>query len=73
MSGNGFSNKKLGKIIRKHREIRNLTQEKVSSDSHVDRTYIARIEAGKANPTIKVLYKISKIFNLSLSDFFEGI
>jgi transcriptional regulator with XRE-family HTH domain len=71
MSSNGFSSRRLGEIIRKHRELRNLTQEKVSSLSRVDRTYIARIESGKANPTLNILYRISKIFNLSLSEFFK--
>lgn len=72
MSVNGFY-QRLGKIIRYYREKNNFTQEYVSDLSQIDRTYIARIEAGKANPSIKVLHKIARIFNLTLSEFFKGL
>jgi transcriptional regulator with XRE-family HTH domain len=72
MSFNGFY-QRLGKIIRQHRERKNYTQEYVADASRVDRTYIARIESGKANPTIKVLYKISKIFQIPLGEFLKEL
>jgi transcriptional regulator with XRE-family HTH domain len=72
MSFNGFY-QRLGKIIRKHRERKNYSQEYVAEASQVDRTYIARIESGKANPTIKVLYKIAKIFELPVGEFLKDL
>lgn len=72
MLRNGFY-QRLGKILRHYREKNNFTQEHISFLSQIDRTYIARIEAGKANPTIKVLYKIAKTLKLTLSEFLRDL
>jgi transcriptional regulator with XRE-family HTH domain len=72
MRGNFFY-KRLGERIITERKKRNMSQEDLAYDSSVDRTYLARIEEGKANPTIKVLNKIARRFKLKLSDLLKSV
>lgn len=72
MSGNSFY-KRLGKRIITYRKVRDFSQEELALLSHTDRTYLARIEEGKANPTIKVLNKIVKILKISLCNLLFGV
>lgn len=48
-----------------------LSQEKFSFTCGLDRTYIASIEQGKRNVSIKNIEKISAALNISISEFFE--
>jgi len=45
----------VGSNINCYRKQRGFTQEQLSQLSLVDRSYLARLEQGKANPSIKVL------------------
>lgn len=64
--------KKLAKKIVYERKIKKITQDQLATLSEIDRTYIARIEKGKANPTVKILGKICKILKIKLSRLFRG-
>ncbi len=72
MRGNFFY-KRLGCRISGERKCRQMTQEKLAFLAQIDRTYLARIEEGKANPSIKVLYKITKMLRLRLCDLLKGV
>ena len=72
MKGNFFY-KRLGERVITERRKRSLSQEDLAADSSVDRTYLARIEEGKANPTIKVLNKIARQFHIKLSELLETV
>ena len=72
MRGN-FYYKRLGERISGERKCRNITQERLAFLADMDRTYLARIEEGKANPSIKVLYKISRNLRLRLCDLLKGV
>ena len=72
MKGNFFY-KRLGARLICERKKRNLSQEQLSLMSHIDRTYLARIEEGKANPTIKVLNKVSRVFKIKISQLIAGV
>lgn len=63
--------KKIGKRIYVERKKRRLSQEELAWESRLDRTYIARIEEGKANPSIKVLCKIARRLNLRVRELFH--
>lgn len=65
MRGNFFYSR-LGRLVSRYREKKNLSQESVAFICEVDRTYISRIEKGKANPTIKTLWKISLALKIKL-------
>lgn len=67
MKGN-FLYKRLGNIIARSRKKNAYSQEQLAFKCNMDRTYLARIEEGKANPSVKILYKISRQLNIKLSD-----
>jgi len=72
MRGNFFY-KRLGNKILLERKRRKLSQEKLAFLSAVDRTYLARIEEGKANPTVKVLGKLSRALQLRVYQLVEEV
>lgn len=50
-----------------------LSQEELAFMAAIDRTYLARIEGGKANPSIKVLNKICRSLKTRLAILLEGV
>ena len=49
------------------------SQERFALKIGMDRTYLASIESGRRNVTLQNLAKIATGFDMSLSEFFEGI
>ena len=64
---------KVGSRIRQLRNEKGLSQEKFAVKAEVDRTYLAGVEQGKRNPSLKSLEKIINAFDISFHDFFEGM
>lgn len=63
----------VGKRIRELRGEQGLSQEKLALRAELDRTYIAGVEQGKRNLSIKSLEKIIIALNISFKEFFKGI
>ncbi len=72
MRGNFFY-QRLGERLYAEREKRKLSQEQLGLISDVDRSYIARIEKGGANPTLRVLNKLAKALKIRLSQLLKGV
>lgn len=72
MKGN-FLYKRLGDRIINERKVRNYTQERLAFRCNIDRTYLARIEEGKANPSIRILNKISRELNIKMCSLFADV
>lgn len=72
MRGNFFY-KRLGERLTIARKKIRLTQEQLSILSDIDRTYLARIEGGKANPSMKVLGKVSKVLRVRIYELIKGV
>ena len=72
MRGN-FYYQRLGKTLIRARQKRQLSQEEVALLGDIDRTYFARIEEGKANPSVKVLKKICKALRVGLDKIFKNL
>lgn len=66
-----FVLKCIGGNIRKHRKTKKMTQEDLSVACSFEKARLSRIENGRANPTIKSLYKISKALDIEMIDLFE--
>lgn len=62
-----------GMRIRQLRKVNGLSQTKLALMVGVERSYLARVEAGSRNASIDVLEKIADGFGMSLSEFFSGI
>lgn len=72
MRGNFFY-KRLGQRVAKARQIKKITQEGLSQMADIDRTYLARIESGKANPSIRILHTIAIILHVRMCELLEGV
>lgn len=72
MKGN-FYYKRLGESIIIARKNRDLSQEQLSLLSDVDRSYLAEVEEGKANPSIRFLHKISKILKIKVGTLLKEL
>ena len=65
--------KNIGMQIRLERVRLSMSQEDLAYKSNLDRTYIGSIERGKRNPSILNLVKISRSFNMSVSDLLKRV
>jgi transcriptional regulator with XRE-family HTH domain len=65
--------RQFGNRLRKLRENKNLSQEKLAELAGVHRTYIGMIERGEKNLTLLNLGKLSTALNLSIAELLKGI
>jgi transcriptional regulator with XRE-family HTH domain len=63
----------IGARVRECREKRQWTQEDLAERAELDRSYIAGIEAGLRNPSIKAVAKIASGLNLTLAELLESV
>jgi transcriptional regulator with XRE-family HTH domain len=63
----------LGGIISQQRKLNRFSQEQLAFIVGIDRTYLARIEEGKANPSIKVLNKIAMRLDIPIGKLLENV
>ena len=63
----------VGARVRTCREKRQWTQEDLAERAELDRSYIAGIEAGLRNPSIKSMAKIARGLGLTISALLESV
>lgn len=68
-----FYYKRLGESIISYRKKLKLSQQQVAILSDVDRSYLAEVEEGKANPSIKFLHRISKILKIKVGSLIKDL
>ena len=73
MARGNFYYKRLGESIIFHRKRLKLSQQQVATLSDVDRSYLAEVEEGKANPSVKFLHKISKILKVKIGSLTKNL
>ncbi|MBI5123769.1 helix-turn-helix transcriptional regulator [Candidatus Roizmanbacteria bacterium] len=64
---------RLGKEILRIRKERRLSQDDLAVVCNIDRSYLAEVEQGKVNPSLKVLCKIARGLNIQLYQLFINI
>ena len=62
---------KFGKVLRKHRKARGLTQEKLAELSGLHFTYIGSVERGERNVSIKAIDTLIRALGLTYREFLE--
>lgn len=62
----------LGENVRRIRESKGWSQDKLSEVSGLHRTYISGIERGVRNPTIKIVQEIAVALAVSTSQLLEN-
>lgn len=65
--------KRVGALIRHHRNARGWSQEELAHEAGVHRTYVSSLERGRRNPTITILHKLAAAMEMTVSDMLEGL
>ena len=63
----------IGQKIRSVREQNNLTQEQLALMVGIGRSYLAKVESGKRNPTVDFVEKVAGGLGMTLEDLFKGL
>ena len=63
----------LGRNLRRQREKRKFTQEKLGELAELDPTYISGIERGIRNPSLLSLLRIAKALGIPVADLCKGV
>ena len=63
----------FGQNVRKLREAKGLTQEKLAERADLDRTYLSDIERGARNPGVKNVARLARALGTTVSDLCRGI
>lgn len=63
----------IGKRIKEIRSEKGISQEKLALKAELDRTYVAGVENGKRNPSIKSLEKIINVLDINFGCFFKDM
>lgn len=61
----------IGRRIKMLRNEQKLSQEKLALKAELDRTYLAGVEQGKRNVSIKSLEKIVNALGVTFKEFFD--
>ena len=61
----------LGDRIRNFREKKRMTQEDLADKAEIDVSYLAKIENGYVNTTIRYLIKVSKALGVKAKDLLD--
>ncbi len=61
----------LGKNLKKYRLYCGMTQEILAEKVGIHPTYVGKLESGKNNPSVKLLFKVSRALGVKLSDIFD--
>lgn len=63
----------FGLKLKKLRNSKNLSQEKLAEITGLHRTYISSLERGNRNPTLLTLQSLSKALDVNVSELLEGL
>lgn len=61
----------LGNRLRELRLERHLSQEKVSLYGEINKNYVCDIEKGRRNPTILILNKLARYYDVPMNELFN--
>ncbi len=60
-------NRRIGRRLKLERETRGISQSEMARRMRLTQSYISRIEAGKFNITLRILYQYAGMFGCGLS------
>jgi len=61
---------RVGKRIKEWREKSGMSQEELADRAGLYRTYIGHLENARYSPSAYILYKISKVLKVDISEFY---
>jgi transcriptional regulator with XRE-family HTH domain len=72
MKGN-FIYIKIGSRIAAIRKKQNISQDHLAFIADMDRTYLTRLERGRANPSVRTLHKIARKLKVKISSLLQDV
>ena len=63
----------LGMRIRFLRKERSWSIEDLALEASINKNYLCDLENGRRNPSLEILERIAKAFDISLSELFRGV
>jgi transcriptional regulator with XRE-family HTH domain len=63
----------LGDELRKARENAGMTQEELSFEAKIDRTYVSQLERDLKSPTLDVLFRICEALSVPASELIARV
>lgn len=60
--------KRFGQVIRRERESKGLSQEKLAGLAGLDRSYMHRLESGRSSPTLDTLESLARALQVLPSE-----
>lgn len=63
----------FGKVLRQYRKKINFSQERLASESDLDRTYISLLERGLRQPSLTSIVQIAKAVNVSAAEMISEV
>jgi len=63
--------KNFGETVRRKRKLAEISQEELAEKLGIHRTYMSFIERGLRNPSLLMLFKISRALKIKLPELFE--
>jgi transcriptional regulator with XRE-family HTH domain len=61
----------LGRRVRDLRHAKGWSQERLAEEAELDRSYIAGIEVGARNPSLKALERLAHGLSVTVADLFD--
>ncbi len=62
---------KIGKRIKAIRTNNNMTQNELSQKCQIEKASMSKIESGQSNPTVRTLFKISRVLEVPIAELFR--
>jgi transcriptional regulator with XRE-family HTH domain len=62
---------KIGNKIRELRESKGISQQNLAAICNFEKANLSRLEAGRTNPTISTLFKISQALEITITDLVD--
>jgi transcriptional regulator with XRE-family HTH domain len=63
----------FGRVLRKFRQSRGLSQEALGFESGYHRTYVGLLERGKKSPSLKAIFRLARALKVKPSQIVEGV
>ena len=66
-----YDYREMGKLIRRLRKKKRLSQDVLSGLAGIGRSHLAMIESGAKNPSVETLWRIAEALDMRMSDLFR--
>lgn len=63
----------MGRNIKAERLRKDITQERFAELINMSLSYVSKVEQGLTSPTAIALYKMSKVLDIPMEEFFKGL